>query len=124
MTSKRRAGGRTASVPSPPEVADRSERTLWFLHATMVYLRLGRIAEAHRFAQEHDALASPPVAAPPRPRRRRDAADADRGRQLGRARAASPPGVEAASIANADTLCDMNWRSLLMAALALRPARR
>ena len=30
-----------------PEVADRSERTLWYLHATMVYLRLGRIAEAH-----------------------------------------------------------------------------
>ena len=58
MTSRRRAGGRTASARSPPEVADRSERTLWFLHATMVYLRLGRIAEAHRFAEEHEALAT------------------------------------------------------------------
>ena len=34
----------------PPEVADPSERTLLFLHATMVYLRLGRISDAHRFA--------------------------------------------------------------------------
>ena len=42
----------------PPEVADRSERTLWLLHATFVYLRLGRIAEARRFAREHEALAT------------------------------------------------------------------
>ena len=42
----------------PPEFADRSERSLWFLQATFVYLRTGRIAEARRFAREHEAFAT------------------------------------------------------------------
>ena len=112
-----------------PEVADRSERTLFFLHATMVYLRLGRIADAHRFAEEHAALASRLS-----PHHQVHAVGATLltrtvvGSWAEARRLAA--GVEAASIANADTLCDMNWRSLLMAALAFarlgdeREARR
>ena len=101
----------------PPEVADRSERTLWYLHATMVYLRLGRIAEASRFAQEHDALAT---RLSPHHHVHAVGATLLTRTVVGRWEEASrlAAGVEAASVANADTLCDMNWRSLLMAALA------
>ncbi len=100
-----------------PDVADRSERTLWYLHATMVYLRLGRIAEAHRFAEEHAALAT---RLSPHHHVHAVGATLLTRTVVGRWEEASrlAAGVEAASAANADTLCDMNWRSLLMAALA------
>jgi hypothetical protein len=102
----------------PPEVADRSERTLWLLHATFVYLRLGRIAEAQRFAREHEAMAT---RLSPHLHVHAVGATLLTRTVVGRWEEASrlAAGVEAASVANADTLCDLNWRSLLMAALAL-----
>ena len=101
-----------------PELVDRSEQTLWYLHATMAYLRLGRIAEAFRFAGEHDALAT---RLSPHHHVHAVGATLLTRTVAGRWEEASrlADGVEAASVANADTLCDMNWRSLLMAALAL-----
>ena len=102
----------------PPEFADRSERSLWFLQATFAYLRTGRIAEARRFAREHEAFA-----ARLSPHHRMHAAGAmlllrtvtgdwdEAGRLVVEA--------EAAAAANRDTLCDLNWRALLMAALVV-----
>ena len=127
LEEARRWADRERAVP--PDVADRSERTLWYLHATMVYLRLGRIAEADRFAQEHHALAT---RLSPHHHVHAVGATLLTRTVVGRWEEASclAAGVEAASVANADTLCDMNWRSLLMAALALarlgdeREARR
>ena len=102
---------------------------MWFLHATMVYLRLGRIADARRFAQEHDALAS---RLSPHHHVHAVGATLLTRTVVGSWGEASRlvAGVEAASVANADTLCDMNWRGLLMSALTLarlgeeREARR
>jgi DNA-binding SARP family transcriptional activator len=102
----------------PPEVADRSERTLWLLDATFTYLRLGRVGEAQRFARAHAEMAN---RLSPHHHMHAVGATLLTRTVIGRWEEAAGlvPGIEAASIANADTLCDMNWRTLLMAALAM-----
>ena len=100
-----------------PATGDPYERESLLLNATIVYARDGRMAEARRFAAEHDALAT--RLSPHQEVHgvgldlivETAAGDWEAARALS-ARA------EAASDANRDTPCQFNWRTLLMAALA------
>ena len=100
-----------------PATGDPYERESLLLYATIVYARDGRMAEARRFAAEHDALAT--RLSPHQEVHgvgldlivETAAGDWEAARALS-ARA------EAARDANGDTPCQFNWRTLLMAALA------
>ena len=102
----------------PPELADRSERSLWYMDATFVYLRAGHVAEALRFAHEHEMFASRLSphhhvhAVGTSLLVRTAVGDWDEAGRLA-ARA------EAAAEANRDTLCDLNWRTRLVGALVM-----
>ena len=129
VTSRRRAGGRIASARSRPRSPTAASGRCGT--CTPPWSTCGWDGSRRRTASPRSTTRWRPAchrtttSMPSGPRCSRGPSSA-----AGRRRAASAAGVEAASVANADTLCDMNWRSLLMAALALarlgdeREARR
>jgi class 3 adenylate cyclase len=100
-----------------PRIADPDKRCAQWIIATFVYLRLGRLADGRRAAEQHDQTSARLT-----PHHEVHAAafllvaDTIGGdwQHAGRLSARA----EEACAANADTPCQFNWRGLLMAALA------
>ena len=123
VTSKRRAGGRTASARSRPRSPIAASGPCGT--CTPPWSTCGSGGSRRRPASPRSTKRSRPAChrtTMSMPSGRRCSRGPSSGRWEEASRLAAR--VEAASVANADTLCDMNWRSLLMAALALGPARR
>jgi DNA-binding SARP family transcriptional activator len=100
-----------------PSIADPNKRGGRYFDGLFAYLRLGRVAEARSMAEEHDALSA-------RLTQHHEVHAAAAHLMVETAACRWQVGAElsaraeAASAANADTPCQFNWRSLLMAALA------
>ena len=99
-----------------PRIADPDRRSAQWVNAEFVYLRMGRLADGRRAAEQHDQISARLT-----PHHEVHAAaflllaDTIGGNwRHARGQAAR---AEAACAANADTPCQFNWRGLLMASL-------
>jgi hypothetical protein len=100
-----------------PRIADPDRRCAQWINAEFVYLRMGRLADGRRAAEQHDQISARLT-----PHHEVHAAAflllADTIGGDWRHAHGQTARAEAACAANADTPCQFNWRGLLMAALA------
>jgi hypothetical protein len=99
-----------------PRIADPDRRSTQCLFATFVYLRMGRLADGRRAAEQHDEITARLT-----PHHEVHAAAflllADTIAGDWRRARGQTARAETACAANADTPCQFNWRGLLMASL-------